>query len=154
MKILIRILFSLIFSIVCFSCKKHDETILEYITFSQTFQDTILVGTWQFIKVDSCQQGVYPNAQVYRKTIPRNNGTITFLKNGSGSLSSSLELYCNYSSFIWQYRTDTLLIKTEAYPYNACINFPSKDSIFLKLESCYPRLGVTFWYEVLTSRIR
>jgi hypothetical protein len=113
------------------------------------------IGTWSFCSVDSCFQYVIPNPETYRSTISHNTGRITFLDDGTGSLTSHLVLYCNYGSFIWQYKSNTLSIyASDSYSnlLSSDINFIAEDTMSIKLHSCIPRRGIRIWYEIISSK--
>jgi len=138
------------FLFICFpiSCDL-DQTI------KTSFSNEKFIGTWSFCSVDSCFQYVIPNPETYRSTISHNTGSITFFNDGTGSLTSHLVLYCNYGSFTWQYKSNTLSIYVmDSYSnrFSSEINFLAEDTMFIKLESCIPRYGIRIWYEVISSK--
>ena len=113
------------------------------------------IGTWSFCSVDSCFQYVIPNPETYRSTISHNTGKITFLDDGTGSLTSHLVLYCNYGSFTWQYKSETLSIyarDSSSDLLSSEINFIAGDTMLIKLHSCIPRRGIRIWYEIISSK--
>jgi hypothetical protein len=137
------------FLFVCFltSCD-NDQTI------KNSLIDDRLVGTWSFCKVDSCFEYVIQNPETYRTSL-NDTGTIQFRNDGTGSIKSNLILYCNYESFTWQTKSDMLTINyKDSYsnPFSSEINFVTKDTININLQSCILRRGIRVWYEVTSSR--
>jgi len=113
------------------------------------------IGVWSFSNVDSCFQFVTQNPETFRTTISQKTGEITFIDDGTGSLTSNLFLYCNYGSFTWQYKSDTLTIYARDSYSNLLsseINFIAEDTMLIKLQSCIPKRGIRLWYEVLASK--
>jgi len=117
--------------------------------------DGKFIGTWTFCSVDSCFQYVVQHPETYRSKISQNTGRITFLDDGTGSLTSHLVLYCNYGSFTWKYKSDTLSIYARDSYSNILsseINFIAEDTILIKLQSCIFREGIKVWYEIISSK--
>jgi len=117
--------------------------------------DEKFIGTWTFCSVDSCFQYVIPHPDTYRSKISQNTGRITFLNDGTGSLTSHLVLYCNYASFTWKDKSDTLSIYARDNYSNLLsseINFITEDTMLIKLQSCIFRYGIRVWYEIISAK--
>ena len=124
-------------------------------TIKTSLSNEKFIGTWSFCSVDSCFEYVIQNPETYRNTISHNTGEITFLNDGTGSITSNLISNCNYSSFTWQYKSNILTIYgMDSYSnrFSSGINFITEDTMFIKLESCIPRYGIRIWYEVISSK--
>ncbi|MGC1390584.1 MAG: hypothetical protein WA816_06075 [Bacteroidales bacterium] len=148
MKISVKaIVFIVLTSIMPF-CEKDKQTNDKPILI-----DSPIVGSWKFIDVDSCFAYVIPNPEVKRSKLYNFNGSISFFNNGKGKVTSTLPLYCDYTSFTWKIENDTLTINSKILPFNAEISIKNQDTIAFRLESCFPRCCQTIWYEILSAKI-
>jgi len=148
MKVKAIILVLLMAFIGVFSCERQKQPVIKL--------ESPLIGSWQFIKVDSCRQAVIypPTTVVSRTNIQDTIGTINFKDDGTGTITSYRIILCNENSFTWSCRSNQIYFTNKRGVFDTQINLFGNDTLIFDLRTCHNRYGFDIWYESTLLRFK